>query len=466
MRYRVLIVDDEELIRKSLSSVFDDRGYAIESAADGKHALDHFARWSPHVVVLDMRLPDFDGVDLLRELRKRDSSAQIIMITAHGDISHAVQAMKLGAFDFLRKPYELEEILHAVEQAVRNLDRDRRLTLYEERNRASFSRDIIVGDCSKMKQVWETVEKAATSKSTTVLLQGESGTGKELFARAIHQLSDRSEAPLVDINCSSFQESLLENELFGHEKGAFTGATGRKRGLVELCDGGTLLLDEVGEAPLVTQAKLLRFIEDHTFRRVGGAADLSVDIRIIAATNASLEDAVERGRFRKDFFYRLKVVSIDLPPLREREDDVGALALFFLDRFSRKFKKQFTDIDPEVVESFMRYPWPGNVRELRNLIERVVLLEDAEILGVEHLPDELQAAFSGLDDGKSAAIAPEGKLGMVTLREAGDRHILEIVRACDGNRTHAAKVLGISRQHLITRLRQIEEKKVSTELTC
>ncbi len=458
MSYRILVVDDEELIRKSLCSVFEDRGYAVQTAASGAEALEHFVRGTPHIVLLDMRLPDFDGVDLLRQFRQRDATARVIMITAHGDIRHAVQAMKLGATDFLRKPYELEEILHAVEQAGKDLDRDRRLMLYEEREKASFGRDTIIGECERMREVWETSEKVASSDTTTVLLQGESGTGKELFARAIHEVSARARAPMVEVNCSSFQENLLENELFGHEKGAFTGATQLKRGLVELCDGGTLLLDEVSEMPTTTQAKLLRFIEDHEFRRVGGATDLSVDIRIVAATNANLQKAVEKGTFRKDFYYRLKVVTITLPPLREREDDIALLTKHFLGRFSRKFKKGFREVGQDVVALFKRYPWPGNVRELRNLIERVVLLEDAEVLGIEHLPEDIQVAFPATEISAGTAESRADRPGILTLREAGDRHILQVLEALDGNRSQAARSLGISRQHLITRLKQIEEK--------
>lgn len=464
MSSRILIVDDEDLIRKSLTSVLEDRGFTVRGAATGKDGLDAFVSWAPEIVILDMRLPDADGVDLLEEFRQRDPAVRVIMITAYGDVGEAVRAMKLGAVDFIRKPYELEEILHAVQKAAADLNRDRRLNLYEERNRATFSKQVIIGESAAMKRVWETVEKVAASDSTSVLLRGESGTGKELFAAAIHHLSARAHAPLVDINCSSFQEQLLENELFGHEKGAFTGATHRKRGLVELCEGGTLFLDEVGEMPVATQAKLLRFIDQKSFRRVGGAQDIGVDLRIVAATNASLEEEVEAGTFRRDLYYRLKVVSVSLPALRERGDDVLHLAEHFLRDFSRKFRKEFVRLSPEVTALFRRYEWPGNVRELKNLLERVILLEDGTELEIEHLPEDIQALCPPSLVRPELTDAPETR-GLSTLREAADQHLLHVLDACDGNRSRAARILEISRQHLINRLKELQPGDESTSPT-
>jgi DNA-binding NtrC family response regulator len=451
---RILVVDDEALIRKSLEAALTDRGYSVETAPDAESAIEVFERRSPDIVILDINLPDRNGVDLLEELRERDPAVRVIMITAHGGVRNAVAAMKLGAVDFLRKPYELDEIFLAVGQAAEHLDRDRRLNLYEERDRASFSQKLIVGESSRMRALWETVEKVARSTTTTVLLIGESGTGKELFAEALHHLSDRGSAPMVEVNCSSFQEHLLENELFGHEKGAFTGATQLKRGLVELANGGTLFLDEVGEMPLVTQAKLLRFIDNQTFRRVGGCEDKSVDLRLIAATNANLEDAVAKGTFRKDLYYRLKVLMLELPPLREREADIAHLARHFLAHFTHKLRKSFTDFSPEVIDLLRRHDWPGNVRELKNLLERVVLLEDGEIVEIEHLPADFIEAYTDLLPG--LRLPPPADPGAMTLREAADRHILQVLDRCDGNRSQAARVLDVSRQHLIARLKHIE----------
>jgi DNA-binding NtrC family response regulator len=481
MQVQILIIDDEDLIRKSLTSVLTDQGYEVQSAATGGEGLAAFERAVPDIVILDINLPDWNGVDLLREFRGRDPSVRVIMITAHGDVASAVEAMKLGAVDFLRKPYELEEILHTVRQAADHVERDRRLDLYAAKDRATFSRQAIIGESDRMKRVWETVEKVAASTTTTVLILGESGTGKELFARAIHHLSDRASAPLVEVNCSSFQENLLENELFGHEKGAYTGASQLKRGLVELSDQGTLFLDEVGETPLNTQAKLLRFIDNRAFRRVGGARDMKVDLRLVTATNANLERAVETGAFRKDLYYRLKVVSIQLPPLRERQDDVIRLAQHFLDHFSREFRKRLRDISPEVVDLFLRYGWPGNVRELKNLIERAVLLESADTLELSHLPDELRVAASAEpapalapvlggpgttdEDPATPTDAIDNGEGVLTLRERADLHIVDVLRSCDGNRSRAARLLNISRQHLLNRLKELEQSDLPSSKT-
>ncbi len=462
MRARILVIDDEALIRKSLQSVLVDHGFEVDLAGSRAEALEIVARRAPDLVVLDLRLPDADGLDLLQELRAEDPFLRVIMITAHGDVGKAVQAMKLGAADFLRKPYELEEILHVVRNAAQNLERDRKLDLYESASRKTFRPDDIVGSSETMRRLWDTVTKVAESDSTTVLIQGESGTGKELFARAVHHLSSRRDGPIVEINCSSFQEALLENELFGHEKGAFTGATRLKRGLVELCNGGTLFLDEVGEMPLVTQAKLLRFIDDRAYRRVGGSSDIEVDLRIVTATNARLEELVADGRFRKDLYYRLKVVALTLPPLRERGNDIGELARHYLATFSARFKKRFTDISSEVDELFRRHRWSGNVRELKNLLERVVLLEDGDRLEIRHLPDELQSEFPELLRRAGGLPSPRSVTPEMSLREAADQHILRVLHACDGNRSQAARVLDVSRQHLITRLKTIDAD-VATE---
>jgi transcriptional regulator with PAS, ATPase and Fis domain len=315
----------------------------------------------------------------------------------------------------------------------------------------------VIGEAPGIRRVWEIVGKVAQSEATTVLIEGESGTGKELVARAIHFESARRDAPFLALNCSSFQEHLLENELFGHERGAFTDARDPKRGLVELADQGTLFLDEVGDLPAATQAKLLRFIEDRTFKRVGGASDFSVDIRIIAATNRSLEAAVRDGRFRQDLYYRLKVVAIDLPPLRERGDDVILLTRHFLALYSEKFRKRFTGITPEAGTCLRAYRWPGNIRELRNLIERAVLLEDDDTLREDHLPTEMVAPLEAMPKVLRDAFAAraEGSAECPTLAEVEQEHILKVLEHTEGNRSQTARILGISRQSLIERLKRI-----------
>jgi DNA-binding NtrC family response regulator len=440
----VLVVDDELLIRKSLSRVLREKGYAVEGASTGAEGLEKVDSVRPQVMILDMRLPDTDGLSVLRKVRQMDALVQVIVITAYGDVQSAVEAMKLGACDFLRKPYEKEDIEMAVEAAARTFRQANELDLYRRKEKRRYTGEEIIGTSAPMQEVRDLIEKVVRSQATSVFITGESGTGKELVARAIHYRSDRAQAPLMEVNCSSFQETLLENELFGHERGAFTDAGDLKKGLVELCDGGTLFLDEVADMSLPTQAKLLRFIDDRNFKRVGGAEDISVDIRIVAASNKDLESEVRTGRFRSDLYFRLKVVSFHLPPLSERGNDVLLLARHFLREFSRQFQKDFRDITPDAARLLVSYRWPGNVRELRNLIERVVLLEDGRQLEVDHLPAEVAGR----------RLATDRSIALPTLAQIEADHIAEVLRLTAGNKSRAARVLGISRQGLIEKLRR------------
>jgi two-component system response regulator AtoC len=444
LKSTVLVVDDEILIRKSLSRVLREKGYAVEGASNGAEGLEKVASVRPQVMILDMRLPDTDGLSVLRRVRQVDALVQVIVITAFGDVQSAVEAMKLGACDFLRKPYEKEDIELAVEAAARTFRQANELDLYRRKAWRRYTGEEIIGSSAPMQEVRGLIEKVVRSQATSVFITGESGTGKELVARAIHYRGDRAQAPLMEVNCSSFQETLLENELFGHERGAFTDANDLKKGLVELCDGGTLFLDEVADMSLPTQAKLLRFIEYRNFKRVGGAEDITVDIRIVAASNKDLESEVRSGRFRSDLYFRLKVVSIHLPPLNERGDDVLMLARHFLREFSRKFNKDFRDVSPDAGRLMLSYRWPGNVRELRNLIERVVLLEEGRRLEVEHLPAEVAGR----------RLASDGAIALPTLAQIEADHIAEVLKLTAGNKSRAARVLGISRQGLIEKLRR------------
>ena len=449
MRVNVLVVDDEVLIRKSLGKVLRAKGYAVELASTGAEGLEKAAEVRPHVMILDMRLPDTDGLSVLRKARQLDTLLQVIVITAFGDVQSAVEAMKLGACDFLRKPYEMEDIVLSVEGAARTFRQASELDLYRKQAWRHYSDSEIVGASGPIREVRELIDKVVRSQATSVLITGESGSGKELVARAIHYRSDRSQAPLMEVNCSSFHETLLENELFGHEKGAFTDASDTKKGLVELCDRGTLFLDEVADMPLPTQSKLLRFIDHRNFKRVGGARDIAVDIRIVTATNKDLEAEVRAGRFRSDLYFRLKVVSIHLPPLRDRGEDILALGRHFLREFARKFQKGFREITPEAAERMSAYAWPGNVRELRNLIERVVLLEEGDRMLAEHLPAEF---FGGR---AASAPTPGEALALPTLAQMEADHISEVLRLTAGNKSRAARILGISRQGLIEKLRRL-----------
>ena len=459
MRISVLVVDDELLIRKSLGKVLRARGYAVEVASTGAEGLEKVSSVRPQVMILDMRLPDTDGLSVLQKARQLDPLLQVVIITAFGDVQTAVDAMKVGACDFVRKPYEMEDIVLAVEAAGRTFRQATELDLYRRRAWQHYSGEEIIGQSGVMREVRALIEKLVRSQATSVLLTGESGTGKELAARAIHYRSDRAQAPLMEVNCSSFQETLLENELFGHEKGAFTDATDTKKGLVELCDGGTLFLDEVADMPLPTQAKLLRFIDHRNFKRVGGAHDISVDIRIVAATNKSIEEEVRLGRFRTDLYFRLKVVSIVLPPLRDRGDDVLMLARHFMREFARKFQKEFQEFTPEAQAALLRYPWPGNVRELRNLIERVVLLEEGRAIDAEHLPPEMLGRRNA--PASTAAAVVRDTLATPTLAQIEADHISEVMRLTSGNKSRAARILGISRQGLIEKLRRLRLEEES-----
>ena len=455
MKVTVLVVDDELLIRKSLAKVLRARGYAVELASTGAEGLERVGELRPQVMILDMRLPDTDGLSVLRQARQLDPLLQVIVITAYGDVTSAVEAMKLGACDFLRKPYEMEDIVLAVQAAGKNFKQATELDLYRRQAWRHYSGEEIIGQSAPMNAVRDVIEKVVRSKATSVLITGESGTGKELVARAIHYRGDRAQAPLMEVNCSSFHENLLENELFGHEKGAFTDASDTKKGLVELCDGGTLFLDEVADMPLPTQAKLLRFIDHRNFKRVGGAQDISVDIRIVAATNKDLEAEVRAGRFRHDLYFRLKVVNIQLPPLRDRAGDVHLLATHFMREFSRKFQKNFTAITKEASVRLAGYAWPGNVRELRNLIERVVLLEEGSQIDEAHLPSEWSRARADLSLVGSDATGPSDALGLPTLAQIEADHIGEVLKLTSGNKSRAARILGISRQGLIEKLRRL-----------
>jgi DNA-binding NtrC family response regulator len=444
----VVVIDDELLIRKSLTKVLRARGYRVESAATGSAGVELVEKIRPQVAILDMRLPDTDGLSVLRKVKAAAADTQVIVITAFGDVDSAVEAMKLGASDFVRKPYELDEITLAVETAAQAFARESAL---EGLGRTPLERVLseeLLGESPAVVELRELLSRVAASEATTVLIEGESGTGKELAARALHYRSDRAEFPLVEVNCSQFQEPLLNNELFGHEKGAFTDAREVKKGLVELCDQGTLFLDEVGEMPLGTQAMLLRFIDQRQFKRVGGTENIAVDLRIVTATNKRLEEEVQKERFREDLLYRLKVVSILMPPLRERGADVLLLANHFLTDFSRKFKKGWKNASPEASEFLLRYSWPGNVRQLRNLIERIVLLEKGPTLGVEHLPQEITEAVNEAPGTSSRS--------SLSLAEIEERHIKQVMRMTTGNKSRAARILGISRPTLIEKLKRMD----------
>jgi two-component system response regulator AtoC len=381
----ILIVDDQESIRHFIEKAMVDEGYQVTTTGEGKKALGLAAECLPDLVLLDLRLPDLHGLEVLKKLKEEDPDRQVIIMTAFGDVESAVRAMKLGAHDYINKPINLEQLFLTVDKAVESRKLWRELKHLRSRVNDRFAKDLVQSECQSMKEVYQTIEQVAASDTTSVLIQGESGTGKEHLANMIHEMSTRRDKPFLEINCAAIPKELLESELFGHEKGAFTDARAQKQGLLEMANGGTLFLDEVGEMSLQIQVKLLRVLERMTFKRVGGTKDIEVSVRIISATNQDLQRMCDEGRFREDLYYRLKVVPVRVPPLRERRDDILPLAKHFLYAFGKQFGKEFEGLSPEAERTLLDYPWPGNIRELKNLMERTVLLENGSRVEVEML---------------------------------------------------------------------------------
>ncbi len=376
----ILIVDDQESIRHFVEKAMIDEGYQVSTAGEGRQALKAVTEEMPDLVLLDLRLPDMHGLDILKTLKEDDPDLQVVIMTAFGDVESAVRAMKLGAHDYINKPINLEQLFITVDKALESRTLWRELRHLRRAQSDRFKGDVVRGDSRSMAEVYETVEQVAASDTTSVLIQGESGTGKEHVANMIHDLSGRGDKPFLEINCAAIPKELLESELFGHEKGAFTDARSQKQGLLEMANGGTLFLDEVGEMSLQIQVKLLRVLERMTFKRVGGTKDIQVSVRILSATNQDLQKMCDEGRFREDLYYRLKVVPLRVPPLRERPEDILPLAKHFLYSFSKLFNKGFQGFTPEAERALLGYPWPGNIRELKNLMERTVLLETGELV--------------------------------------------------------------------------------------
>ena len=426
-------------------------GYEVVTADTAASGVARARELSPAVVFLDLRLPDGDGLSVLRTLKSENGEdTAVIVMTAFGEISTAVEAMRLGAYDYLKKPFDFDELEVLVGRALDTTRLRRQVGEIRQERQRAYAFDNIVGESDKIKQVLHLVERVAQSDAATVLVRGENGTGKDLVARAIHYHSRRAEGPFLDLSCTAMPETLLESELFGHEKGAFTDAKALKRGLLELADGGTLFLDEVGDMPLVSQAKFLRVIETRQFKRLGGVVDQHVDIRIIAATNADLEAAVRNGRFREDLYYRLKVIPIALPPLRERPGDIPLLLQHFMAKYNVEFRKNFRHVSDDALKLLVTYSWPGNVRELRNLLERILILERGDTILPEHLPPEI--ASPGPAGGPARfTLPPHG----IRLEDVEMDFVRQALKMADGNQTRAAHLLGISRDALRYRLQKL-----------
>jgi two-component system response regulator AtoC len=452
----VLIADDEALIRQSVRAVLAQEGFDVVAAASGSEAWARFQEDRPDIVLLDLVLGDADGLDLLRRIRQEAPDAKVILISAHGSIETAVTAMKLGGYDFIKKPFELEEIVAAVRNAARTSTLEQRVAYLAAQERKRASGGTFVHAAPRMARILNDVQVIAASPVPTVLVTGESGTGKQAVARMLHDGSPRAGGPFVELNCSAIPENLVESELFGHERGAFSDARERKLGLVEIADGGTLFLDEIGDLGPSAQAKLLTFLEQRTFRRVGATGIRRVDARVVAATNRDLRAMVQERTFREDLYYRLDAITVHLPPLRERREDVLPLAAHFLVESAREFGRRFEGIAPETAGLLESHRWPGNVRELRAVISRAVLLHDDQLLRAAHLPPELVAAALAAPAPPSSPGAP-ATAAIPTLEEIELGHIRRVLEICRGNRTQAAQHLGITRQTLAKKIGGSEE---------
>jgi DNA-binding NtrC family response regulator len=446
---RILVVDDEVNARTALAELLRDEGFDVEMAADAFKALGKYESFAPHVVVTDLKMPGMDGIELVKKIRSEEDPAALVVMTAFGAVETAVAAMRAGASDYLLKPLNFEELLVVLDKVLETEQLRRETRQLRARVRDRVAPNNIVGSAPAMQQVFEIVDQVAPSRAT-VLITGESGTGKELVANAIHQRSPRANGPFIKLHCAALAESLLESELFGHERGAFTGAMARKDGRFSLADGGTLFLDEIGEISQTIQVKLLRFLQEHEFERVGGTDTIKVDVRIIAATNRNLTEEVAKGRFREDLFYRLNVVSLEMPPLRDRRTDIPALARFFLDRFAKANNKKIEDFLPQTLELLVNHDWPGNVRELENAIERGVVLAPGSQIEARHLPTTIRP---------SAAVAPAGMPAIpgATMSELERYAILETMKATGGSTSKAAEMLGISARTIQYRLHEYND---------
>jgi DNA-binding NtrC family response regulator len=448
---RVLVVDDEYLIRWTLQKNLEKEGFEVFLAETGEEALDKLQEEAPDLMLLDIKLPGMDGYEVLERALKMDPGIITIMITAFEDVEKVVRAMRLGAFDYITKPFDFSKIYLSIQKALEASQLKREIRHLRREQKSRFGFDSIVAVSQEMERVLQIAGKIAQSDAATVLIQGESGTGKEVVAHLIHERSKRQEMPFITVNCANFPEQMLENDLCGHEKGAFTDAKEVKKGLLEVADGGTLFLDEIGDMSPNLQGKILRLVEQRNFRRIGGIKDIQVDIRILTATNKDLLKLKEEGQFREDLFYRINVASIRIPPLRERPDDILPLTKYFVQKYNEEFHKNFQKISKGVEDFLGNYDWPGNVRELKNVIERAMILGEGDTLLMEHLPIEILGQASkqgGAIEG--IRIPSEG----ISLEKVEEALVKQALKMTNGNQTRAAKLLDISRDALRYRMQK------------
>ena len=456
---KILILEDEKLLRMTLRKRLEDSGYRVVEAGTGAAALDLIREDEPDLLLLDFKLPDMTGIDVLRQVREMHLDTSAILMTAFSSIGSAVEAMKLGAHDYLNKPVDHEELAATIAKALETTRLRREVRRHRSELVRLYGITNIVGRSKAMEQVLIKIRKVADSAASTVLVRGESGTGKDVVAKAIHYASSRADKPFMNITCTALTETLLDSEMFGHERGAFTDAKALKKGLLEVANQGTVFLDEIGDMGAGLQSKLLRFLEEKTFKRVGGSQDIHVDVRVIEATNRDLDKLARAGTFREDLYYRLKVVPIDVPALRDRKEDIPDLVEHFLEQFNRDFKKATKGMTAEALAVLARYDWPGNVRELRNVVERAMILEDRDELDVTDLPEEILQAAGGAESGDDApasggapAVGAAAVIRLpedgVSLRDVQYELVRQAMERTGGNQTKAAQLLRISRDAL------------------
>jgi len=449
----VLVVDDEPLIRWSLVNRLRGEGYRTAEAGTANDAIAQH-RDGADLVLLDFALPDANGLAVLKQIKETDPDTLVIMLTANTEVGIAVEAMKSGAFHYANKPFDLDEVMLLVEKALDTTQLRREVRVLRARQAQPYGPESIVGQSAGMKAVRALLERIAASPASTVLLTGESGTGKDLAAKVLHYSSNRASKPFMNITCSALPETLLESELFGHERGAFTGADRLKRGLIESADGGTVFLDEIGEMVPLLQAKLLRFLEEKSFKRVGGSQDIKVDVRVVAATNRSLQEEVKKGNFREDLFYRLNVMSVPLPPLRERTGDIAPLINHYIDTFNTEFRKKIRGVAPAAMTALESFQWRGNVRELRNALERAMLLADGNELNESHFP---MLAASGGELSTAMGLPTEG----INLEALEQSLVVQALERSGWNQTKAATLLGLNRDQIRYRIEKFDLHKPS-----
>jgi two-component system, NtrC family, response regulator AtoC len=454
MANSVLVIDDEALTLRTISRGLTAEGFEVFTAPSGEEGLTTFNEEKPDLTLLDIVLPGIDGVEVLRQIKSASPANIVVMMSAYHMVDRAVEAMKLGAYDYLIKPFHLADLTSTLRRASEMLSLRVRLRDTVETAKGQYDFGRVVTKNAVMRDMLEVARKAAETDHTTILIQGESGTGKGVLARAIHYASPRASQPLLELNCATLPDALLESELFGFEPGAFTDARRRKEGLLERAQGGTVFLDEIGNMSPSVQAKLLRVLEESTFMRLGGTRNIKVNVRLIAATNTNLKEAITQGRFREDLFYRLNVVPMIIPPLRERTEDIVPLALDLMQWFNRELKKNFRGFTPEAAELLLSYHWPGNIRELKNVIERTMILAPEGDIDAGYLPEELRERVEIPELQLSSEDADSPNQDLISLRELEEHHIQRVLAATGNNKTQAAKILGIHPTSLMRKLRK------------